>query len=618
PLLLYAYIPLRGHQLLSMPEAAPGAPGAVAQGLVSPFYQEGINGLFSYLTGSAFISVALSHVSWSPRALLVDWPGNILNATNLPIALVSLVGLVGVFKRRAKLGAFLTVSYLTVQFLMLQYGFTDLAAIGQFSPYFREYFLSSLIAVVVTCAWGLDVILRAPGRLPASNLQTAFSFFTLAFVIAILVFSADDLFARRPTAFTARAAEIASQWDTIERFPPEQGAALVSHWGDLTPFWYRQFAEGWRRDLVGLFPPTDEQMSSWLAAGRPLYLAGPPLGWASKTIGAASLTPWGPLVRVTPGPIQPPSPLSQSVDWKFEDDQASMRVLGFDISRTQARIGDNVDIALYWEMETAVPLNDYLVSFALIAPNQEPRTTNQPFFVSWLPVEKMFKGQRGLGTYRYVLPWDIQPGTFDLQLQVYSLSGARTLNSVRLASLRLDKPLEYPDRIEVENPALENFGNTLEFLGWNGDVKEVGIGDSESIDTFWKVTGIVPNKASIGLNLVDAKGSRLLSETRLEGKAGAIVRSINDFTIPTDLSEGEYDLVLQVTTDSRVPIIQHRFFATGDSLTLAHVKVTNRSHSYSTPPIRYTGQASIYRMPLRGPALAQTHVTRGIVRDTEN
>ncbi|MCP4409684.1 MAG: hypothetical protein GY807_18445, partial [Gammaproteobacteria bacterium] len=116
---------------------------------------------------------------------------------------------------------------------------------------------------------------------------------------------------------------IYNEWGTTLNHPLELGAGMLAHWGDLTPFWYMQHAEGYRPDLRGIYPPDENIVINWFERGNPdMYIAGPLQGWAAGIEERYQLVPWGRLVRIAPRHVDPRSllpDLPQVVETTFSD-----------------------------------------------------------------------------------------------------------------------------------------------------------------------------------------------------------------------------------------------------------------------------------------------------------
>ncbi|MDE3088112.1 MAG: hypothetical protein KGJ80_01845, partial [Chloroflexota bacterium] len=569
----------------------------VAQGLVSPFYQNTLAGFWQFATGTTFFGTVTGNWQWKWDSAVGDWFAILLQTANWLIILAAFAGAVWLARRRWKLAFWLVGITLLFQLLALQYSYEGLAAIGQFSTYFREYFLPSFITLIILAAWGIDGFLRGANAIAAragiASARVARAA-PAVLVIAALGVSAQDLVARRSTALNERSAQLQAQWEIVKKYPPEDGAALVSHWGDLTPLWYYQYADGWRRDLLTIHPPNDDLVNAWMATGKPLYLAGPLLDWAPGIAKKYQLTPWGPLVRVTPNAFLPPSPLVHSVDWTFEDDHPALRALGYDVSGESARVGDTIDVAIYWQVLDNISIDDYVVYLSLA--DSSGATPAQPFppVVNWLPGKKLAAGQRALATYRFAIPWGTKPDTYALRLAVYSIPRARNLNDVQVTRIKVDRALRYPDDVAAQNSVRADFGHQITFLGWDGNIKQVATGDTPTLQLLWKSTAALSDEMRASLSLENANGARVVSDEAISKnyppptwRAGEIVRESRTVTFPADLPDGDYAVVLRVRLASKPAAlgVYDGWFPRGDSVTIGQARVVGRSHSYAIPAI---------------------------------
>ncbi len=430
PLLLYLYFPLRGHDLVaSSPELVlPAWSKPVAQGIVSPFYQDNPAGWLAYWTAAAFVKNVASQGQWQTG--LVNWGRALLLALNGVILVAASAGLVGMARRRTKLALAFLVTGLTLQLVIMQYVQAALANVDDFTPYLIKFFLPGLIAIIVFAAWGFEtcarmgVALLTRVRVPKSAAAVAVAIFALGW----FAISTQELVGRYSHAWVERSGDVEARWRTVQRFAPEVGAALVGHWGDLTPLWYLQNAEGWRRDLIAIYPPTEQPVGTWLAMGKPLYLAGALLEWAPGIAKNYQLTPWGNLVRVSAISTPPPnSPLPAQTEWRLNDAHPVLRLLGSEMLTNQVRAGESFDVAVYWEAAGTMALEDYVVYLALSDPETETAKHEFGLVVNWFPRQRLDANQRALSVYRYPVPPQTAPGEYALRLFVYSIQNAHDL-----------------------------------------------------------------------------------------------------------------------------------------------------------------------------------------------
>jgi hypothetical protein len=603
PLVLYLYFPLRGAQFDLNDLLLPDLPRAVSQGVVSPFYKGGLANLFQYVTGASFFTTVTSNWTWKWDTLLQDWSALVLHDANVAIVGLALLGTVVLLKQRNATVALLLGIFATLQLLALEYSYAGLGAISQFSSYFREYYLPSFIALLLLAAWGIDVLLRTADKFSQQRRRIIkISVLSIANVLVLvgLVAIGQDLFARHSIELNNYSDTIQAKWESIKKYSPDQSAALVGHWGDLTPLWYYQNIDGWRRDVLAIHPPTDEWIDAWMATGKPLYLAGPLLNWAPNAQSKYRLTPWGQLVRVSLENYAPPSPLTNATNTTFEGNRPALQLLSYDLDRS-ARVGDSINVALYWQTLDKIRLDDYVLYLSLESHGVETSLGAQTIAVDWLPGNQLAAGQNALGTYRLKIPWGTIPDNYNLRLVVYSISQAQNLNvldsdetSFTLGQITVQRALDYPQTISTPNPINVTFGNRIALLGWDGDVSQLKAGDTATIQTLWK--SLAPSSdlkvrfELIGLSYSGpSKKSQTLAEKYSPSKwsTGEIVRSVNSLVVPPDLPEGDYYLMVSVENAEDKPIYPDLGLFHDDTplYQLGHVHITQRPHSFDVPNI---------------------------------
>src|SRR5581483_4783845 len=225
PLVLYLYFPLRAAQLQSNSFALPGWTMEMARGLIPPFYREGPSGLVRYLTAQPL-------VSFEPDSLDVNffWTNLstiVLKYINLPALGIMVIGLLALRVRRAKIAVWSLLVFISFGLITF------------FHPVAR-YLLPSFMALMILGAYGIDGILVGSEkmfvrlRLPVMPLYLV----VVAGVGLGLLFSWRVLLNQHSSDLAERSQELEEKWRTVQQYPPEQNAALVAHWGDLTPFWY--------------------------------------------------------------------------------------------------------------------------------------------------------------------------------------------------------------------------------------------------------------------------------------------------------------------------------------------------------------------------------------------
>lgn len=438
PLGMYLYIPFRGQQIIATTTPVlPDWQSVVAQGIVSPFYKQTPSGLLEYFTAQSFVKNIGAQWKWD--TLLSDWSSTILHAVDLPILISALAGIIMSARKRQNLLMWSLFALVTFSVVAFQYVYTALSNISDWEPYFAKFFLPGFIFIIVYAAWGIDAIQHAIRSLllSAQARPSIASTLSALVILALMLATVNDLLSRHSDELIGQSNALEAKWRMVQLFPPEPGAALMGHWGDLTPLWYFQNAEAWRRDVIAIFPPTDNQANSWIAAGKPLYLAGALLGWAPDIAKDHRLTPWGALVRVTLKSDIPQSPLSHSTVVTFGDKSPLLRLLAYDLSSDQLRSGEATNVALYWQTLAELPVEEYVVGLSLDNSIDEPFTQSFPLTVSWLPDGRLVVDQRALGVYKFTIPLALRQGTYRLRVAIYSILAGKNLMGTPEAALEI-------------------------------------------------------------------------------------------------------------------------------------------------------------------------------------
>lgn len=424
--LLYLYFPLRGSFLSHSPMVASGWSNAMAHGLVSVFFRESPGGLLRYVTASQFTGGLLQTWSWS--GVLADLGQTLLTGLNPFLLGLAVVGGLQMFRTRQRLGIWFAVALLTMALVAPQFIYNAIGQDAGQDPYFEKFLQPAFILLVLLAGWGMAFLLAVASKLaPATGHRFAVPLVALS-LIAVMIPVWGELVSKHSNETLERSLAVKAKWDTIEKFPPEANAALVGQWGDLTPLGYLQSADHWRPDILGFSPPEDALIDQLLAEGRPVYIAGDLLGAAPDTLDQKSLTPWGPLVRVSKDEITPPSPLKSKI-LTFGGTNPLVKMLGNDLT-FDSRQG-TLNIATYWQVMDALPLDTYLIYFSLSAPSQsqsDVKSNGESLVVSWLSDRTLPTGQRALGTYHYKIPAGLAEGTYQVNLFLYSTDSSQNLN----------------------------------------------------------------------------------------------------------------------------------------------------------------------------------------------
>jgi hypothetical protein len=213
--------------------------------------------------------------------------------------------------------------------------------------------------------------------------------------------------------------------DILDANPPPNAILVTNDRDEMVPFWYAQFAEGQRRDVLGLLPlitPAPEhrtvnEVVGWaLQWGRPVLLTKPMPGLALQY----DLEPYaGPLVAVRGRAAIPSEPVTQS------DLAPELSVVGWELPPTQVRAGEAVTVSV--ALQANVPL-DRDLSFSLqlfredgTGVTQQDVAPDPSFPPSRWPVGEPLR----LGI-PLVVPGDLSSGSYEWRLSAYTLENGFT------------------------------------------------------------------------------------------------------------------------------------------------------------------------------------------------
>jgi hypothetical protein len=213
--------------------------------------------------------------------------------------------------------------------------------------------------------------------------------------------------------------------EILEANPPPNAILVTNDRDEMVPFWYAQFAEGQRRDLLGLLPlitPAPEhrtvsELVGWaLQWGRPVLLTKPMPGLALQY----DLEPYaGPLVAVRGRAAIPGEPVAQS------DLAPELSVVGWEPPVAQVTGGKTVTVSV--GLEANVPL-DRDLSFSLqlfgedgTGVTQQDVSPDPSFPSSAWPVGEPLR----LGI-PVTIPADIASGSYEWRLSAYTLENGFT------------------------------------------------------------------------------------------------------------------------------------------------------------------------------------------------
>jgi hypothetical protein len=407
----------------------------------------------------------------------------------------------------------------------------------------------------------------------------------------------------------------------------------------LTSFWYLQHVEGTRPDLYGLFPPSEEVVAEWLAAGHDLYIAGPLQGWDPIVETPYQQLPWGRLVRLAPRDADPFALLPNLPHLPGDaviGDRIQLMRAGIE---SEAASGGILPVTLSWQTVGDLP-GDIHVSLRLVEDDGTiVAQTDEALVSGWLPADSLPPGQVLLSFHRFKLPTGMLPGDYRLQLALFQphvggwpmVDGRRTLDlgQVTVSQNEPSRPLdpwgEYKPLRGI------SFGGEIGLVGYDYSVTRAQQGKGFTAEFLWQATRPPSADYMLLVELVDADGKvwRAWHHVPTEGRlstdtwaAGQLVRDQVALVLPAHAPPGEDTLRVRLSwlrsaesprgNRARLPVWRWSLPA-GDSITLPGVRVVEKEgRLFDPPPIQHTSGANFDdKIQLLGYDLPTTRVSLG-------
>ena len=388
-----------------------------------------------------------------------------------------------------------------------------------------------------------------------------------------------------------------------ERFAGRgEGAALVSDWEHLTPFFYVTLAEGKPFDSEDLRPvyvtgatPWVESVMGNLASG-PVYLTN--YRRDVRQLGFR-LRPEGSLWRVLEPPALDAGAPQVALHAAWDDGQLEM--LGYDLADRRVQQGATLPLTLY----ARVPVSTWeiLMPVADLGTVEQAWTTDSRRLTpEWRPGEVIVE------QYLLHVPFDLPPGEYPLDLRYDALGDGRRPLLLSDGSIRLS--LGTIEIIEAKaarrasatvGRALTNLGNQVALVSararaglrtrsgvWQQPLR-VRAGQPLHLDLTWQALARPETSYTVFIHVMDAEGNLWLGHdyTPLGGAfpsylwfpkwlAGQRITDPYRLVLRSDMPEGLYTLevgMYEMGSVRRIAQLSVDGMMIGDRLILGHLQV---------------------------------------------
>jgi hypothetical protein len=378
-------------------------------------------------------------------------------------------------------------------------------------------------------------------------------------------------------------------WQTILDRPIPEGAVLLSNdRNEIMPLWYYQFVEGRRPDVLGLFPlvvsePTYSSLGGLidqaLLSQRPTYLIKSMPGLEVKAL-LESDSDLSPLVRVSGPAMERPPIHPRQVALA-----GMMRLVGYDQSPSSARPGEQLSITLYWQPQSEVA-TDYTSYVHLV--DETGRGITQSDHLpggEYYPTSLWRPGEVLRDNHVLTIPENVEPGVYRLLVGMYHYPGMEPLGGpadIGLVavkdpgSVQMTFSTDALSQAETLRSTDVEFSDRIALLGYDPELLENRL----QLTLYWQAERLLDQNWTVFVHLVDSSGALLAQhDSQPRGgeyptsvwDPGEVVADQHEVTLPVDLPEGDYDVVVGLyVADSgeRLPVLDSQANPAGDSVPL--------------------------------------------------
>jgi len=542
PLLLYAYLPLRG-----------------ATGSADGTYENTLSGFITWVTGAqyaVFLTQNPLHVEQSTTFYQTLFQ-NQFTLAGLAFAAIGVVGLL----RKPREWALLVIA------LICEAGFT----FGYRTADVQVHFLTTFLLIALFIAAGIDTILNvlANFELRISNFEFRIPDFILhpSTLILLLFIPANLILTNYPVN------DLSNKWDAYDygvdmlTQPFENNATVIGILGEMTLLRYFQTTQGLRPDVETIAAdPEDARLAAIdnaLKQKRAVYLTRALKGAPEKY----SLSSVGPLIRVQTQPTvnAPPLPHPLNADW------GAVKLIGYDIKtpfnavpRSQhAENGRALRVTLYWQVIEKIA-NDAMVSIKIVRADQRVfgQIDHRPVGDAY-PTNVWRPGEIIADTYDVPLFVGVTPSDYRVNVTLYDAAANSVIGQVDLQNIALDADWSAPRRDvwNIEHSLDADFG-ALSLVGFSLDVAApIRPGDALPLTLLWRAGWQKPAANLMArLWLEDDQGKQVASRDTFisigyppfQWQPNMYVRDWSAPRVPANVADGKYAVKLAVARSNEL------------------------------------------------------------------
>jgi len=407
PLLLYAYIPLRGLYTSSLDGS----------------YQNTWSGFLHHVTASGYNVFITGNPLAQSRPLSFYWQLLVSQSGLVGVAL----GLVGLFAsmRKPRPSTLLGVAFALNAAFVLTYRVADI----------EVFAIPAFLLYAIWIGIGVDFLTKTLAKVAKTLARVkAPAFCRLLLVTLFLLQPLVLLRGNYPELDLNQRWAVHDYGVDILSQPLEEDAVVIGILGEMTLLRYFQRTEGLRPEVATLVADRDAErlaaLEGALGAGQAVYVTRPIHGLPAHY----SLSAVGPLIRVRDTPVSavptPQNPLAIDL-------ADSLRLLGYDTTVMSPHRQTAVRLTLYWQVLAPVG-SDYKVSARLLdgEGNQIAQVDDVPVHNTY-PTSRWKAGETITDVYDLSVPPDTPSGQYRLLVVLYEPDTLAEVGRAELGTVQL-------------------------------------------------------------------------------------------------------------------------------------------------------------------------------------
>ncbi len=530
PLLLYAYLPIRGMVTSSLDGA----------------YQNTPQGFLNWVLGTAY-TVFLTQNPLNQERDAAYYVNLFLNGFT-PIGVMAAIGgFVALFLRAWREWTLLALGLAVNLVFALTYRVSDV----------NVFFIPSFLFLALFLAAGLAGLVWFAFYEWSNRLATAFAAVGALLLLLLPLFLYGGHYER---VDLSNKNDIREYGEAMLSQPLPNDSTLIGILGEMTLVRYLQEVAGLRPDVETIAADKEDARTKAIddavKQGRIVFLTRPLKDIEKKY----SLSSVGPLIQVLSKSNKKDAPAPEHA---LNADFGGVKLLGYSDATAFDGASDDlgqslVRITLYWQPQKKIP-NDRLISLKLLDDKGRlaGQLDRQPVLDAY-PTSAWRSGEYIADAYNLPVFVGAAPGDYTLQVTMYNPDNGQVYGQQELEKVNVSPQLENvpSELLGVNNLTLKRLGD-IELVGYNLDTSEpFEPGASFQLTLLWRAPQAGAT-SDIELALTDQFGKVIQSSNSAVGGqgtlAGQYLRQEQTVSLPGNLASGNY--FLRVRASGGLPFL---------------------------------------------------------------